>query len=412
MASATAQLPPNEKITLGPAATRLKLAGTVLGVGGLAAAVLFGALIGDGWRLFFHSYLHNFTFFLSLALGALFFVVLQHLVRAKWSVVVRRLAECVMGAFPVLLLLSLGLILPLWGGNKSLYLWSDPAVVAGDHLLHGKASWLDPGFFAVRILVYFAFWLGVSHFFFKNSVAQDESGDPKLSDRMRVASGPVMIGFALTTAFASFDLLMSLYPHWFSTIFGVYYFAGSAVGIFALLSLMTILLHRSGRLTRTITVEHQHDLGKLLFAFVFFWAYIGFSQFMLIWAANLPEETEFFRSRMFSEWRWISIALIVGHFAIPFVGIMSRNVKRRWWLLGAWATWMLAMHWVDLFWLVFPAYDHHHIPVGIKGIVMYGAMLTGMGGLFLVAVVQQMGKVKLVPVRDPGLPESLRFENI
>lgn len=408
MASASAQLPSNEKLTLGAAAGRLKAAGLGLGILGLGAAVVVGGLVGDGWRRFLHSYLLNFTYFLSLALGALFFVVLQHLVRAKWSVTIRRSAECVMGAFPVLLVLSLGIILPVWAGNTSLYLWSNEAVVHADHVLHAKAGYLNPGFFAVRILIYFAFWLGVSHWFFKTSVAQDESGDPRLSERMRVVSAPMMIGFAITTAFASFDLLMSLYPHWFSTIFGVYYFAGSAVGIFALLSLISIAMHRSGRLTHAVTVEHQHDLGKLLFAFVFFWAYIGFSQFMLIWAANLPEETEFFRSRMFEEWRYVSIALIIGHFAVPFVGIMSRNVKRRWWLLGAWATWMLLMHWVDLYWLVMPAYNHHEIVFNLTDVLCF----VGMAGLFLAAVAHQMGKVKLIPVKDPGLAESLRFQNM
>jgi hypothetical protein len=405
MASATPQT--NDKITMGPAAARLKGAGLGLGVLGLGAAVVVGGMVGDGWSRFLHSYLINFAYFLSLALGALFFVILQHLTRARWSVVVRRLAECVMGAFPVLLLLSFGLLLPLWMGNQGLYLWSRPDVVAGDHLLHAKAGYLDPGFFVVRILVCFAIWLGLSRWFFATSVAQDESRDPKLSDRMRVIAGPMMIVFAITTAVAAFDLLMSLYPHWFSTMFGVYYFAGAAVGIFALLSLMTIAMHRSGRLTKSITVEHQHDLGKLLFAFIFFWSYVAFSQFMLIWAGNLPEETEFFRPRMFSEWRYVSFALIFGHFALPFVGTISRNVKRRWWLLGAAATWMLLMHWVDMFWLVVPAFDHHHIRFHVTDLLCF----VGMAGLFLAAVAHQLGRVKLIPVGDPALADSLRFEN-
>jgi hypothetical protein len=200
---------------------------------------------------------------------------------------------------------------------------------------------------------------------------------------------------------------MSLFPHWFSTMFGVYYFAGAAVSIFALLALLSIAMHRSGRLTRAITVEHQHDLGKLLFAFIFFWSYIAFSQFLLIWAANLPEETEIWRPRMFGAWRGASIVLLLGHFLLPFVGTISRNVKRRWWLLGAWSMWMLAAHWFDLYWFVMPAYSPERVSFHVTDVLC----LVGMGGFFLAAVAGAMGKVKLVPVGDPELDASLRFEN-
>lgn len=415
MASATTKtLPPDEKITMGTAASRLKKVGFGLGVVGLGAGLALGASAGDGWRRFQHSYLLNFMFVLSIGLGALFFVVLQHLVRAKWSVVVRRLAECLTGAFPVLLLLSLGIVVPLVAGSHALYEWADEAKVATDHVLHAKAGYLNSGFFAVRVAIYFGIWLAISQYFFRTSVAQDASGDARLSERMRVVSAPSMIAFALTTAFAAFDLLMSLHPHWFSTMFGVYYFAGCAISIFAVLLLMTIAMHRSGRLTRAITVEHEHDLGKLLFAFVFFWGYVAFSQFMLIWAANLPEETAFFRPRLDLHtdgglgWGWVSIVLVVGHFAVPFVGLISRNVKRRWWLVGAWATYMLGMHWIDLFWLVMPAFDPSRVRFHLLDLVL----LVGMVGFFLAAVAHHLGRVKLVAVGDPGLGESLKFENM
>jgi hypothetical protein len=396
-----------DKMNLGPAALRLKGLGLAVGVVCLAAAIVWGLIVGDDMRRFFFSYLFAFTYFLSFALGALFFVVLHHLVSASWSVVVRRLAEIVTGAFPVLFVLMLGLVVPLILGNDSLYLWMDHEVVAKDHLLHAKEGYLNAPFFAARMLVYFAVWMAISRYFMKKSVEQDSSGDPALSQRMKVVSAPAMIAYALTTAWAAFDLLMSLTPHWFSTIFGVYYFAGCAISIYCLLALISVALQQSGRLTRAITVEHFHDLGKMANGFTLFWAYIAFSQFMLIWAANIPEESVFFRPRMFTEWKWASIALIVVHFAIPFVGMMSRHVKRNPKLLATWAVYMLLVHAFDLFWIVMPTFSPERIVFHPLDLLC----LAGVGGLCLFGALSVAGNVKLLPVRDPRLEASLRFVN-
>jgi hypothetical protein len=396
-----------DKVTLGPAALRLKGLGLGAGIMCLAAAIVWGLIVGDDMRRFLFSYLFAFTYFLSIALGALFFVVLHHLVSATWSVTTRRLAEIVTGTFPVLFVLMLGLVVPLILGNDSLYLWMNHEVVANDHILHAKEGYLNAPFFAVRMLIYFAVWMAMSRYFMKKSVEQDTSGDPLLSQRMKMVSAPAMIVYALSTAWAAFDLLMSLTPHWFSTIFGVYYFAGAAISIYCLLALVSVALQQSGRLTRSITVEHYHDLGKMANAFTLFWAYIAFSQFMLIWAANIPEESIFFRPRMFTEWKWASIALIVGHFAIPFVGMMSRHVKRNPKLLATWAVYMLLVHAFDLFWIVMPTFSPDAIvfhPIDLL-------CLAGVGGLCLFGALSVAGNVKLLPVRDPRLEASLRFVN-
>lgn len=235
---------PADKIQLGPGAARLKGLGLVGGIVCLAIAIVWGAALGDGMRRFFHSYLFAFTYFLSFALGALFFVLIHHLVSATWSVTTRRLAEILTGAFPVLFVVMLGMAVPLLLGSESLYLWMDHDLVHGaagsapDHILHAKAGYLNAPFFVGRLVLYFAIWIGLSRYFRKGSVDQDQSGDPAISARLRARSGPFMILYALTTAWAGFDLLMSLYPHWFSTIFGVYYFAGCAISVYCLLALI------------------------------------------------------------------------------------------------------------------------------------------------------------------------------
>lgn len=403
----TTALPANEKVHLGPAAARLKGLGITAGVVCLVAAVVWGYLIGDEMRRFFHAYVLAFTYFLSFALGALFFVILHHLVGATWSVVVRRIAEILTGAFPVLFVLALGIVIPLLMGNDSLYKWNNHEVVEKSHMLEAKAGYLNAPFFAARMVLYFAIWIGLAGFFRKLSVQQDESGDPALSARMKKVSAPAMILFALTTAWAAFDLLMSLMPEWFSTMFGVTYFAGCAISIYALLAVISVAVQKSGRVQTAITVEHYHDLGKMTNSFTLFWAYVEFSQFMLIWAANIPEESIFYAPRMFTEWKWVSLALIVLHFAIPFVGMMSRHVKRNPPLLALWCVFMLAVHALDLYWVVMPAYNPSKMVLHPIDFLC----LAGVGGLFLFGVMGAASKVRLLAVRDPRLVASMRFIN-
>jgi hypothetical protein len=364
---------------------------------------------------FFHSYLVAFVFFLAIALGGLFFVIIQHLVSARWSVVVRRLAEIVTATLPLLGVLSLVILVPLLLGSQALYVWTNadyvplgfPEPEGYKHLIHDKHAYLNVAFFAARVLVYFGLWSFIAHYFFKQSVDQDLSGDRRITARLRAASGPAIIVFALTTAFAAWDLLMTLDPLWFSTIFGVYYFAGAAMSIMCVLILGGLLLQRAGYLRHVVSVEHYHDLGKLTFAFVFFWAYIAFSQFMLIWYANLPETTNWYYHRMFTSWRYLSIALLIGHFAFPFLFLLSRHTKRRLQVLAAFCCWLLFMQFCDMFWLVMPQY----YKVGFTFHPIDVTALLGVGGLFVAMVARTAGKVNLVPTRDPRLGHSVNFEN-
>ena len=386
---------------LGALGDRLVRGGIIAGAVGLAASGGIAATMGVDRFLF--AYALNLAFFLSLALGGLFLVVLHHLTRTGWGVVVRRLAEAVASTLPFLALLFLPVLL----GVHHLYHWADPAVVAKDPLLQAKGAFLNVPFFALRWALYFGVWILTARFFVGRSIAQDATGDVELTSRMQGAAAPATLAFALTTTFAAIDLLLSLDAHWYSTIFGVYFFAGCVVAIVSLLILLAFGAQRAGLLRSSITVEHYHDLGKYLFAFVVFWAYIAFSQYMLIWYANLPEETGWFLRRQTHGWGGVGLALLFGHFVLPFLALLSRAPKRQPPLLAAAAAWMLAMHWVDLYWLVMPEASGlsprlHAVDltlfVGIGGFVVAGAAWT-LRGRFL------------VPVRDPRLEESRHFEN-
>jgi hypothetical protein len=369
----------------------------------LLASFALAAAGAESWRRFFFAYLVNFAFVLSLALGALYFVLLHHLTHSGWSVVVRRIGEALSGALPLLALL----VIPVLLGLKELYPWSRSAGAAADHVVHGKAAFLNAPFFIARCAVYLAAWIVMARYFFRRSLLQDSSGDARLTLQMERRAGPAMVLFGITLTFASIDLVMSLDPAWYSTIFGVYYFAGCVVGIYALLTAAVFTLQRSGFLRNAVTVEHYHDLGKLLFGFVVFWAYIGFSQYMLIWYANIPEETAWLARRQDHGWGWVGLLLLFGHFLLPFLALISRAPKRRPRVLTAVAVWMLAMHWVDIYWLVMPAGN----PGSPVPHLVDLTLLVALGSLFLAGAAFALRGRSLVPERDPRLEESLAFEN-
>lgn len=375
-----------------------------LGAAGLIAGLLAALLSQELRHHFFEAYLANFAYFLSLALGGLFFVLLQHLTRSGWSVAVRRVAEAVAATMPHLAIMAIPVLL----GMHFLYEWTHEEAVAGDAILTGKSPYLNETFFILRIVLYFAVWILLANYYFRRSVAQDTSGDAQLTLRMERYSAPSMILYGFTVTFGAFDLLMSVDPHWFSTIFGVYYFSGAVVAILALLIVAMYILQSRGRLVRTVTVEHYHDLGKLLFGFTVFWAYIAFSQYMLIWYANLPEETGWFLRRQENGWASVSLLLLFGHFIVPFLWLISRHTKRHPAVLTAAAIWLLIMHWVDLYWLVIPNLRPEHPWPHWLDVTTF----VGLGAFFIEAVVHRLKRCSLVPVKDPRLPESLSFENL
>ncbi len=284
----------------------------------------------------------------------------------------------------------------------------DPEEIEAAEKLEAKSGYLNERDFSIRAVVYLIIWCFIAWKLFDYSVKQDTSKDPKLTVAVQRFAPVATPLFALSLTFAAFDWIMSLEPSWFSTIFGVYFFAGSVVSSYALLILVTMGLRNSGILQKEIHVEHFHDLGKLMFGFLVFWAYIGFAQFMLIWYAALPEETTFFHRRWDEgPWRWFSLALVFFHFVVPFFLVISRNTKRHLPTLRLGAAWILVMHVVDVYWLVMPN-------CGQAGFAVHWLDLTCLlgcvGAYFAVALYFMKGH-SLIPVGDPRLPRALHFEN-
>ncbi len=373
-------------------------------VGGLGvAATLVG--IGVDRSQAFGSWLFAYMLFLAIALGSLFFVLVHHLTGSRWGTTVRRIAEASMSTLPLFALL----FVPVALGLHDLYEWTHGDVVAKDDILQAKAGYLNETFFYVRVVVYFAIWIGLSVYLGKLSIAQDKGDGMKYLQKMRSASAPGMLLFSLSLTFAAFDWLMSLSPHWFSTIFGVYYFAGAAQGMFAMLIVIAMMLQRGGMLHRMITVEHYHDLGKFLFGFTVFFAYIAFSQYFLIWYANIPEETEWFLHR-WGPWAGLSLAMVFFTFVLPFVVLLSRMAKRALPVLLVGAIIVLVGRALDMYWLVFPSLDHHGHGPHVSW--MNFTALIGIGGMYFGYLCWRLGKHALVPVGDPLLRSSMGHENV
>ena len=387
---------------------------------GLSQYVFLGvgvlALGASAWTLnmgaaavkqFWFSYLVGYMFTLSLALGGLLFVMIQHITRAGWSVVVRRISENMAATMPLMAVLFLPIA--IWGCPELFRWWNniqmDPTAASYDAILAGKADYLSDTFFYVRAGIYFAVWIFLARWFCKRSKSQDESGDPELTLKMSRFAAPGILLFAATITFAAIDWMMALDPHWFSTMFGVCYFAGSFMAFIGILALVLLWLRSRGYLGTVVNTEHYHDLGKLMFAFMVFWTYVNFSQYMLIQYTDLPEETLWFQHRF--GWSTIGWVLIVGHFMVPFVFLMSRHVKRNTALLALASMFILAMHWIDMQFIIMPTLHHHPHPVWVDYTTWFGMLF-----LFLGVAVWITRRNPLLPVRDPRLKESLRFVNV
>ncbi|MEE9385577.1 MAG: hypothetical protein V3V08_19380 [Nannocystaceae bacterium] len=400
---------------------KLPAIGLVLTVGGLGGAVATGR---DDLGHFWHAYLTAFMFALALGLGGLFFVIILHLTRAGWGVALRRLAEHLAFSVPFVALFGLAVV---FFGAHDLFEWTHPGVVEGDEILSKKAGYLNETGMRIRYFVYLAVWSVLVFTFWKWSRDQDRASDPsQLTHRMRAFSAPALALFALSLTFAAFDMLMALDPHWFSTIFGVYYFTGAALTVHAVLCLVAYSLLRGGHLSGVVTREHFHDLGKYMFGFTIFWTYIAFSQYFLIWYADIPEETFWFSYRGHGEWLYLSLALVVLRFLLPWFLLLRRPIKRMPGLLCWAAALIVFTEFLDIYWLVQPAHahhaaaaahaaDNHHLAHWYETVIPFNEvdMLALVGFLGVVAMmfgISMKGR-PLVPINDPRLAESVHFQN-
>jgi hypothetical protein len=373
------------------------------GIIALAVGVIGTALTIVGYftdsQQFFASWLMAFSTWTTIALGALFFVMLQHVTGAIWSVTTRRAAEAMTQTFPLLLLF----FLPVLFGVHSLFHWSHEEELAVDHLLAWKAPYLNATFFSIRGLVFFAIWIVLAWLLTQRSLRQDGDGDVRHTIALRKISAVGLFLFTFSLTFAALDWLMSLEPHWYSTMFGVYVFAGGFLAALAALSLFFQLLGSRGLLTKEVSIEHHHDFGRLLFAFTVFWAYIGGSQYYLIWYANIPEETMWYLARWDNGWHVVSIALILLHFAVPFFTLIFFRMKRTLPVLRIITLLILVMHAVDMYWLVMPTFRAASpMPVWTDF-----TALAGLGGLALWLFWRRYTAHAAVPLNDPKFHDSV-----
>ncbi|HUB08106.1 MAG TPA: hypothetical protein VMB50_13945 [Myxococcales bacterium] len=355
-------------------------------------------------RLALPSYLVAFAFWCSVTLGSLGWLMTFHAGKSRWVVAVRRPLE----ALAATSLAMLVLFAPIAARLGALYEWVHPAPRPPEEeaLLAFQRGYLHAPFFIGRTLVYFAFWIVFGALLWRWSRAQDESRAPELTARQRRLSGGGLVVLALTGTFAAIDWIMSLEPAWHSTTFGFYYLSGALVAGMALLILVVTLADRTGRLGVALLPAHYHNLGKLLFAAVCFWAYIAFTQYLLVWIGNEPDEITWFVERTEGGWKWVAILLVVVHFALPFLILLSRDVKRQRPLIAAMAAWLFLAHYLDVYWLVMP----HLYPAAPHPRWTDLAAFAGMGGLVLgFAALRQLG-APAVPVGDPYLAESLRYD--
>jgi hypothetical protein len=389
---------------------KLPLLGGAAAVLGLGATLVTALGHAHRARAMF-SYLWAFEVFLTIALGAFVWVMVEHLSRSAWSVVVRRVGETAMATLPIFALLFIPIVTL---GYHELYPWTHES----DEILERKRWFLTTGFFLGRAAFYLIVWAVLSRMLYSLSTKQDLVNDVAARDaltrRMWKVSAAGILLYGLTQSFAAIDWVMSLQPHWYSTIFGVYFYAASILAFYAFISLVTMGLQKAGVLREAVTQEHYHDFGKYIFGYTIFWTYIAFSQFLLIWYANIPEETEFYLVRLHGGWEWVSYALPLLHFAVPFFWMMSRQIKRRRTYLALGSVWILLMHLLDMYWLILPNFGvhgegHAEPHFGISWLDF--AALIGMGGAFMAAFGWMLTKNKVVAVQDPRLPESLAHEN-
>ena len=374
----------------------------VLGVVAVIALVLcaVGAIVNP--HQFGYSWLFAFAFFFTLCAGCFFWTIVHHATDAEWSVVVRRQLENLGALLTVLALLFVPILLL----RHHLFVWMDipPGV---DPSLDTKRAYLNWPFFLARAVIFLGFFLLAALALRRLSAEQDKDGNPRFTISMRKVSFISLPMFALCLTFGAYDWLVGLNYRWFSTMFGVYIFAGAAGSSMSLLVLVITALRQAGYLKDVVTVEHYHIMGKWMLAFCVFWAYIGFGQYMLIWYANIPEETQYFINRNTQSWWALSMLLVIGRFFIPFAILLMRSVKKHPHKLCIVAGWLVFMQMLDIYLIVLPSLHGTGFHPSIWDLLSVVAIGATLGFVYL----RMVPRTSLFPVRDPRLIESLTTVN-
>lgn len=379
-----------------PEVGRLQMPSLVIGILGL---LLCGAGALRSPDQFFHSYLIAYVFWIGITLGCLAMLMLHHLTGGAWGLVIRRVLEAATRTLPLMVLF----FLPLFFGARYLYVWARVDALTASRILQHKAPFLNMRFFLIRAVFYFVVWYVVARFLNQSSHDQDQSPDPRLVRRLEAISGPGLILYGLTATFASIDWVMSLEPEWFSTIFGILFMGGQALSAISFAIGAAVLLARREPMSAVVLPDHLHDLGKLLLAFVMLWAYFAFSQFLIIWAGNLPKEIPWYLHRLEGNWIWVGLMIVLFHFLLPCLLLLTRDLKRSGSYLAAIAVMVMLVRLVDLFWLIAPTIHQR----GFKVHWMDLAAPLGVGGVWLALFAGELMKRPLLPLRDPRMKESL-----
>ncbi|HEY3202337.1 MAG TPA: hypothetical protein VGL03_01635 [Thermoanaerobaculia bacterium] len=373
--------------------TRPALAVGVVALGACAAGAL-----ADPDR-FFRSYLLAFVFWNGLAVGALAVLMLQYLTGGAWGIAIRRELEAAARTLP----LTAILFLPLLLGMHRLYVWTDAGIVAKDEVLRKKTLYLNIPFFVTRAAIAFAAWMLLAYFLTKWSREQDETPGRAVNRRLQLLSGGGLVVYGLTTTFVSIDWVMSLEPRWYSTMYGVLFMVAQALGALALATAAVVRLSGRAPVSNFLGARHLHDLGKMMFAFTMFWAYVSFSQYLIVWSGNLPEEISWYLARFRGGWGWVGLAVLLFNFVLPFLLLLSRRANRNPRLLSLAAVLLVVMRFVDVAWLVLPAFSKGAFQVHWMDL----AAPIGLGGLWLSFFARNLLDRPLLPVNDPGFEEAL-----
>ncbi len=376
-----------------PAIDRVANLSLVVGLVGAALLVVGFFTSPD---LFFRAYLVGWTFWLSIALGSLALSMVHHLSGGGWGLPVRRIFEAASRT-----LLPLGvLFVPLAFGLGSLYPWARP--FTDDPVLEHRKAYMNPLGWDLRAVLFFAVWLVLAFALSGWSRRQDATGDPELIRKMRRLAAPGLVLYTVTITLASIDWLMTVNPHWYSTMYGIWFLGGHGVAALAFLILVSLFLSRRDPMDEVLVQRHFHDYGKLLLAFTMLWAYFSVSQLLIVWSGNIPEEVIWYHERLHGGWQWVGLAIALLHFALPFLLLLSRDLKRDAGLLAWVAGLLLVMHWVDIYWNVVPAFSAGALTLSWQDVVAPVAL----GGLWVWLFVRELKTRPLLPVRDPYLEEA------
>jgi hypothetical protein len=386
--------------TVQPTLDRLQRNALVCGVIGVVLVVVLG--LRDTQQLF-RSYLFAFIYWISIPLGCTAILMLHHLTGGWWGLPIRRILEA--GSRTIRLMAVL--FIPVLFGMSKLYLWANAAIVQSDPILQEKRWWLNPTGFVIRYFIYFGVWFLLVGLLNKWSREQDQTGNPALADRMSAISGPGLVFWGFAVSGAAVDWVMSLEPHWYSTIYGLLFIAIEALIALSFTLFVLRMLSDFPPIKDSVAPSRFNDLGNILLAFVMLWAYLSFDQLIITWAGNLKEEIPWYMQRAFGGWAPVGVALVILHFFVPFLLLLQRGVKRRLRVLSIVAGWMVLLTLVDIYWIVVPSWDklspHVHF-IDIFAVV-------GIGGLWVAAFAWQLKKLPLLPLHDPRFEGVLQHEH-